>query len=138
MHHGTGHGFATSTYHLNFHYIINHLSLSLSTTVSSWPLLNHDSYELDFALLTYGLDFALSMGFRLSVNLVLHYLDLNLSATANVYNSSVQRQTRVTSSFHLCRIQMLNSVPMFAMAQTIQHSGHNLGSNNSVIWVPYS
>ena len=45
----------------------NKSSLSLSTMVSCWPLLNHDSYELDFASLTYGLDFASSTGFRLSI-----------------------------------------------------------------------
>ena len=67
----------------------NKSSLSLSTTVSCWPLLNHDSYELDFASLTYGLDFTSSMGFRLSIDLVLRYLDLNLLATANVYIDNI-------------------------------------------------
>ena len=56
------------------HYIINHShssSMSQWASLSNWPLLNH---ELDFALLIFGLDFALSIWFRLSINLVISYL----------------------------------------------------------------
>jgi hypothetical protein len=50
-------------------------------------------------------------------------------------NLSVQPPTKIEPIFHPFKEGKFTSVPMFAMVRTIQHFGHNLGSNHFVTWV---